>query len=111
MLYYIEDNDGEETISSSRVCLLASSRYSAQVCGSPEDAKFQILTETLDQTLGRRSWTYCKRMGNARTRELRAHLSSQSNSQVTTLTAEVTDLRTELGSYRSQMSQLVQALS
>ncbi|CAL2240100.1 unnamed protein product [Prunus armeniaca] len=32
----------------------------------PQDAGFQILTETLDQTLGRRPGTYCRGMGNAR---------------------------------------------
>ncbi|CAL9022689.1 unnamed protein product, partial [Prunus brigantina] len=31
----------------------------------PQDAGFQILTETLDQTLGRRPGTYCRGMGNA----------------------------------------------
>ncbi|CAL9027333.1 unnamed protein product, partial [Prunus brigantina] len=38
----------------------------------PHDAGFQILTETLDQTLGRRPGTYCRGMGNARRRESRA---------------------------------------
>ncbi|KAI5314574.1 hypothetical protein L3X38_043750 [Prunus dulcis] len=37
----------------------------------PQDAGFQILTETLDQTLGRRPGTYCRGMGNARRREPR----------------------------------------
>ncbi|CAL2229847.1 unnamed protein product [Prunus armeniaca] len=37
----------------------------------PQDAGFQILTETLDQTLGRRPGTYCRGMGNARQREPR----------------------------------------
>ncbi|CAL9014054.1 unnamed protein product [Prunus brigantina] len=53
----------------------------------PQDAGFQILMETLDQTLGRRSGTYCRGMGNARRREHRPRSSAQSNSQVTTLTA------------------------
>ncbi|CAL8137303.1 unnamed protein product [Prunus armeniaca] len=35
----------------------------------PQDAGFQILTETLDQTLRRRPGTYCRGMGNARWRE------------------------------------------
>ncbi|XP_050136122.1 uncharacterized protein LOC126611819 [Malus sylvestris] len=60
----------------------------------PEDARFQILAETLDQTLGRRQGTYCKRMGIAQRREPRALSSSQSKSQVTTLTTEVAYLRT-----------------
>ncbi|CAL8991650.1 unnamed protein product [Prunus brigantina] len=45
----------------------------------PHDAGFQILTETLDQTLGRRPGTYCRGMGNARRRESRARSASQSN--------------------------------
>ncbi|XP_050133088.1 uncharacterized protein LOC126609129 [Malus sylvestris] len=77
----------------------------------PEDAGFQILTETLDQTLGRRPRTYCRGMGNARWREPIASSSSQSKSQVIALTAKVADLRTELALYRSQMSQIVQAFS
>ncbi|CAL2247823.1 unnamed protein product [Prunus armeniaca] len=53
----------------------------------PHDAGFQILTETLDQTLERRPGTYCRGMGNARRREPRARSSSQSKNQVATLTA------------------------
>ncbi|CAL8999838.1 unnamed protein product [Prunus brigantina] len=45
----------------------------------PHDAGFQILTETLDQTLGRRPGTYCRGMGNARRRESRARSASRSN--------------------------------
>ncbi|CAL2277858.1 unnamed protein product [Prunus armeniaca] len=41
----------------------------------PHDARFQILTETLDQTLRRRPGTYCRGMGNARRREPRARSS------------------------------------
>ncbi|KAB2608271.1 hypothetical protein D8674_011439 [Pyrus ussuriensis x Pyrus communis] len=77
----------------------------------PEDTGFQILMETLDQTLGQRPGTYCTKMGNARRREPIAPSSLQSKSQVTALTTEVADLRTELASYRSQMSQIVQALN
>ncbi|CAL8136463.1 unnamed protein product [Prunus armeniaca] len=72
----------------------------------PHDARFQILTETLDQTLERRPGTYCRGMGNARRREPRARSSSQSNNQVTTLTAEVVELRTQM----SQMSQILQSI-
>ncbi|BBH02359.1 hypothetical protein Prudu_012898 [Prunus dulcis] len=70
----------------------------------PQDAGFQILTETLDQTLGRRPGTYCRGMGNARRREPRPRSSAQSNSQVTALTAEVATLR-------SQMSVILQSLA
>ncbi|BBH09243.1 Ankyrin repeat family protein, partial [Prunus dulcis] len=70
----------------------------------PQDAGFQILTETLDQTLGRRPGTYCRGMGNARRREPRPRSSAQSNSQVTTLTAQVATLH-------SQMSVILQSLA
>ncbi|BBN69787.1 hypothetical protein Prudu_1169S001800 [Prunus dulcis] len=70
----------------------------------PQDAEFQILTETLDQTIGRRPGTYCRGMGNARRREPRPRSSAQSNSQVTALTAEVATLR-------SQMSVILQSLA
>ncbi|BBG93088.1 hypothetical protein Prudu_000997, partial [Prunus dulcis] len=63
----------------------------------PQDAEFQILTETLDQTLGRRPGTYCRGMGNARRREPRPRSSAQSNSQVATL--------------QSQMSVILQSLA
>ncbi|BBG96723.1 hypothetical protein Prudu_005606 [Prunus dulcis] len=73
----------------------------------PQDAGFQILTETLDQTLGRRPGTYCRGMGNARRREPRPRSSARSSSQVTALTAEVATLRSqmsEMATLRSQMS-------
>ncbi|CAN2060817.1 unnamed protein product [Malus fusca] len=76
-----------------------------------EDARFHIVTETLDQTFGRRPGTYCRGIGNARLRESRASSSLQSKGHVTTLTQEVAGLRSELASYKSQMSMLVQALS
>ncbi|BBH01810.1 hypothetical protein Prudu_012189, partial [Prunus dulcis] len=62
----------------------------------PQDAGFQILTETLDQTLGRRPGTYCRGMGNARRREPRPRSSAQSNSQVTALTAQVATLQSQM---------------
>ncbi|BBH07246.1 hypothetical protein Prudu_019124 [Prunus dulcis] len=58
----------------------------------PQDAGFQILTETLDQTLGRRPGTYCRGMGNARRREPRPRSSVQSSRQVTALTAHMVTL-------------------
>ncbi|XP_070677731.1 uncharacterized protein [Malus domestica] len=51
-----------------------------------EDAGFHIVTETLDQTFGRRPGTYCRGMGNARRRETEASSSSQSKTKVTALT-------------------------
>ncbi|CAL2248336.1 unnamed protein product [Prunus armeniaca] len=76
----------------------------------PQDAGFQTLTETLDQTLGRRPGTYCRGMGNARWREPVGPSSSQSN-QVTALTAEVAELKTQLASYSTQMAQMSQLLA
>ncbi|KAI5346017.1 hypothetical protein L3X38_013896 [Prunus dulcis] len=70
----------------------------------PQDARFQILTETLDQTLGRRLGTYCRGMGNAWRREPRPRSSAQSNSQVTALTAQVAELQ-------GQMSVILQSLA
>ncbi|BBN69981.1 hypothetical protein Prudu_1311S000200 [Prunus dulcis] len=70
----------------------------------PQDVGFQILKETLDQTLGRRPGTYCRGMGNARQREPRPRSSMQSNSQVIALTAQVATLE-------SQMSVILQSLA
>ncbi|CAL9005259.1 unnamed protein product, partial [Prunus brigantina] len=69
----------------------------------PQDAGFRILTETLDQTLGRRPGTYCRGMGNARQREPRPRPATQS-SQVTALTAQVATLQ-------SQMSVILESLA
>ncbi|CAL9018605.1 unnamed protein product [Prunus brigantina] len=70
----------------------------------PQDAGFQILTQTLDQTLERRPGTYCRGMGNARQREPRPRSSSQANSQVTVLTSRVAELE-------GQMSVILQSLA
>ncbi|CAL2266655.1 unnamed protein product [Prunus armeniaca] len=70
----------------------------------PHDAGFQILTQTLDQTLGMRPGTYCRGMGNARQREPRPRSSSQANSQVTVLTSGVAELE-------GQMSVILQSLA
>ncbi|KAL6275968.1 hypothetical protein ACE6H2_019569 [Prunus campanulata] len=70
----------------------------------PQDAGFQILTDTLDQTLGRRPGTYCRGMGNARRREPRSRSSSQSNS---VLTAKVAQLETQM----AQMAQIIQSMA
>ncbi|KAL6276439.1 hypothetical protein ACE6H2_020040 [Prunus campanulata] len=85
------------------------------VVDPPPDAGFQILTETLDQTLGRRPGTYCRGMGNARRREPRGPPSSQSDTEVIALKVEVAELKTQMAtqmaSYNTQMSQLIQSLS
>ena len=69
----------------------------------PQDAGFQILMETLDQTLGRRPGTYCRGMGNARRREPIPRSSLQSN-EVTALTATVAELK-------GQMSMILESLA
>ncbi|CAL9016724.1 unnamed protein product [Prunus brigantina] len=69
----------------------------------PQDAGFQILTETLDKTLGRRPGTYYRGMGNAWQREPRSRPAAQS-SQVTALTAQVATLQ-------SQMSVILESLA
>ncbi|CAN6716536.1 unnamed protein product [Malus baccata var. baccata] len=74
-------------------------------------SNFLCIKETLDQTFDRRPWTYCRGMGNARRQESEASSSSQSKGEVTTLTQEVTGLRNELASYKTQMSLIVQVLS
>ena len=81
------------------------------------DAGFQILTQTFDQTLGRRPGTYCRGMENAWRRKLGAPSSSQSNSQVIALTTKVAEFKTQLSSYitqitsySTQMSQLLESL-
>nr|XP_028953385.1 uncharacterized protein LOC114822669 [Malus domestica] len=68
-----------------------------------EDAGFHIVIETLDQTFGRRPGIYCW--------ETRASSSSQSKTKVAALMQKVAGLRSELASYKSQMSMLVQALN
>ncbi|BBN70196.1 hypothetical protein Prudu_1445S001000, partial [Prunus dulcis] len=71
----------------------------------PQDAGFQILTETLDQTLGRRPGTYCRGMGNARRREPRPRSPAQSNSQVTALTAHMVTLENKLSAILQSLAQ------
>ncbi|KAL6283089.1 hypothetical protein ACE6H2_014018 [Prunus campanulata] len=75
-----------------------------ELAESLHDAGFQILTDTLDQTLGRRPGTYCRGMGNARRREPRSRSSSQSNS---VLTAKVAQLETQM----AQMAQIIQSMA
>ncbi|CAL8992495.1 unnamed protein product, partial [Prunus brigantina] len=70
----------------------------------PQDGGFQILMQSLDQTLGRRLGTYCRGMGNARQREPRPQSSSQANIQVTVLTSRVAELE-------GQMSVILQSLA
>ncbi|BBN67741.1 hypothetical protein Prudu_169S000500 [Prunus dulcis] len=69
----------------------------------PQDAGFQILTETLDQTLGRRPGTYCRGMGNARRGNLDL-VHRRSQTVRTALTAQVAELQ-------GQMSVILQSLA
>ncbi|KAB2595960.1 hypothetical protein D8674_031410 [Pyrus ussuriensis x Pyrus communis] len=75
-----------------------------------EDVGFHILTETLDQTFDQGPRTYCRGMGNARRQESGTSSSSQLKGVVTALTQEVAGL-SELRSYKTHMSLIVQALS
>ncbi|XP_034229907.1 uncharacterized protein LOC117638859 [Prunus dulcis] len=61
----------------------------------PHDAGFQILTETLDQTLRRRLGTYCRGMGNVWRREPKPRSLSQLN-EVTALTVTVVELKGQM---------------
>ncbi|CAL9004113.1 unnamed protein product, partial [Prunus brigantina] len=69
----------------------------------PQDAGFQILTATLDQTLGRRPGTYCRGMGNARQREPRPR-----SSQVTVLTSRVAELEGHISVIMQSLRSLAQ---
>ncbi|KAL6279333.1 hypothetical protein ACE6H2_016214 [Prunus campanulata] len=72
----------------------------------PPDAGFQILTEALDQTLGRRPGTYCRGMGNAKRREPRSRSSSQSNNAMTTMMAQFEARMSQMDQLQAQMSQM-----
>ncbi|BBH09126.1 hypothetical protein Prudu_021542 [Prunus dulcis] len=57
------DDGGEEPVGSSGVRPQLPPETPIESVAPPQDAGFQILTETLDQTLGRRPGTYCRGMG------------------------------------------------
>lgn len=57
-LIVIGDDGGEEPFRSSGVCIQASPDTLIEYVDSHEDVRFHILTETLDQTLGRRPRKY-----------------------------------------------------
>ncbi|BBN67884.1 hypothetical protein Prudu_217S000100 [Prunus dulcis] len=103
-LHFKDDDGGEEPVVLQESASQLPPDSPIESVDPPQHAGFQILTETLDQTLGRRPGTYCRGMGNARRREPRPRSSAQSNSQVTALTAQVATLQ-------SQMSVILHSLS
>ncbi|BBG99356.1 hypothetical protein Prudu_009019 [Prunus dulcis] len=102
---HVNDDGGEEPVGSSGVRSQLPPETPIESVAPPQDAGFQILTETLDQTLGRRPGTYCRGMGNARRREPRPRSSAQSNSQVTALTAQVATLENKLSAILQSLAQ------
>lgn len=57
-LIVISDDGREEPVRSSGVHIQASPDTLIEYVDSPEDARFHILTETLDQTIGQRLGKY-----------------------------------------------------
>ncbi|CAL9025505.1 unnamed protein product [Prunus brigantina] len=100
-VYVRPENELAESL---HMTMVERSQLVLQESASQQDAGFQILTETLDQTFGRRPGTYCRGMGNARQRDPRPRSSSQGNSQVTALTAKVAELQ-------GQMSVILESLA
>ncbi|XP_021820233.1 uncharacterized protein LOC110761954 [Prunus avium] len=74
----------------------------------PPDAGFQILTEALEQTLGRRPGTYCRGMGNARRREPRSRSSSQSNSAMTAMMAQFEARMSQMDQLQARVAQMAE---
>ncbi|KAL6273306.1 hypothetical protein ACE6H2_023998 [Prunus campanulata] len=72
---------------------------------------FSYRMEARRRVIGRRPRTYCRGMGNARRQESRTPSSSQSNSQVIALRAEVAELKTQLALFSTQMSQFLESLA
>ncbi|KAL6286407.1 hypothetical protein ACE6H2_010797 [Prunus campanulata] len=72
----------------------------------PPDAGFQILTEALDQTHGRRPGTYCRGIGNAQRREPRSRSSSQSNSAMTVMMAQFEARMSQMDQLQARVAQM-----
>ncbi|KAM1291837.1 hypothetical protein ACFX13_019214 [Malus domestica] len=62
----------------------------------PEDACFQIMTDTLDQNLDRWYGNVHRELGKARLLDLSAPSTRQRTQEVETLTSEVTDLKGQI---------------
>ncbi|BBH02028.1 hypothetical protein Prudu_012468, partial [Prunus dulcis] len=90
------DDGGEEPVGSSGVHLPTSSRYSDRVCGSSIGCWVSDLDGDIGSDSREETGTYCRGMGNAGRREPRPRSSTQSNSQVTALTAQVATLQSQM---------------
>ncbi|XP_070681908.1 uncharacterized protein [Malus domestica] len=77
----------------------------------PEDADLKIVTEVLDQKLGRRHGKVVRCMGKAGVREMGASSSRSSTVEVNSLKEEVTTLRGQLVAQNERMNMIVQALA
>ncbi|XP_070671602.1 uncharacterized protein [Malus domestica] len=77
----------------------------------PEDADLKIVTEVLDQKLGRCHGKVVRCMGKAGVRETGASSSISSTLEVNSLKEEVTTLRGQLVAQNERMNMIVQALA
>ncbi|XP_050159784.1 uncharacterized protein LOC126633258 [Malus sylvestris] len=68
-----------------------------------EDAGFQIMTDTLDQTLGRRHGNVHRGLGKAHLQDSSASSSKQRTEEVQTLTFEVAGLKEQIVAQQSQI--------
>ncbi|XP_050111360.1 uncharacterized protein LOC126589948 isoform X1 [Malus sylvestris] len=75
----------------------------------PEDAGFQILTDVLDQNLGRRHGKVVRGMGKARVRETGASSSRSNTAKVDSLKEQVTTLQGQLQVQGEQMREQIRA--
>ncbi|TQD71579.1 hypothetical protein C1H46_042892 [Malus baccata] len=77
----------------------------------PEDADLKIVTEVLDQKLGRCHGKVVRCMGKAGVRETGASSPRSSTVEVNSLKEEVTTLRGQLVAQNERMNMIVQALA
>ncbi|XP_070681704.1 uncharacterized protein [Malus domestica] len=75
----------------------------------PEEAGFQILTDVLDQNLGRRHGKVVRGMGKARVREIGASSSRSNTAEVDSLKEQVTTLQGQLQVQGEQMREQIRA--
>nr|XP_028943587.1 uncharacterized protein LOC114819387 [Malus domestica] len=75
----------------------------------PEDAGFQILTDVLDQNLGRRHGKVVRCMGKARVHETGASSSRSNTAEVDSLKEQVTTLKGQFEVQGEQMREQIRA--
>ncbi|XP_048425077.1 uncharacterized protein LOC125470277 [Pyrus x bretschneideri] len=75
----------------------------------PEDVGFQIMTEVLDQNLGRRHGQVVRGMGKSRVRQTGASSSRLNTAEVDALMEEVTTLRGKLAMQEEHMREQMRA--